>query len=57
MHGALGGGHDSLIYFGGYPGAVTLVKGHDGWARYLRLDLIEHKITREILLTKRLAKP
>ena len=57
MHGAFGWGLDRFIFFGGYPGAATLVKDHERWARYIREALIEPTISRDILLMTRVDKP
>jgi len=48
---------DQYIYFGGYPGAATLIKDEERWARYIRDSLIETAISKDILLVSRVEKP
>lgn len=48
---------DQYIYFGGYPGAATLVGEHDRWVNYIVDSLIETTISRDILLMSRVDKP
>jgi len=48
---------DQFIYFGGYPGAATLINDHHRWSRYIIDSLIETTISRDILLMARVDKP
>ena len=48
---------DQYIYFGGYPGAATLIQDEERWARYIRDSLIETAISKDILLVSRVEKP
>ena len=48
---------EQYIYFGGYPGAATLVDEHDRWLNYIVDSLIETTISRDILLMSRVDKP
>jgi len=48
---------DEYIYFGGYPGAATLVDQEDRWSQYIRDSLIETAISKDILLLNRVEKP
>jgi hypothetical protein len=48
---------EQYIYFGGYPGAATLVDEHDRWVNYILDSLIETTISRDILLMNRVDKP
>lgn len=57
MREAFGMGLDEYIYFGGYPGAATLVGDRQRWAHYVNESLIETTISRDILLLNRVDKP
>jgi predicted AAA+ superfamily ATPase len=57
MHDAFGWDIDRYIYFGGYPGAASLVEDESRWRRYLLDSLIETTISRDILLMARVDKP
>lgn len=48
---------DQYIYFGGYPGAASLIDDQDRWAKYIRESLIETTISRDVLLLHRVEKP
>ncbi len=48
---------DRYIYFGGYPGAVTLTQKRQRWIRYILDSLIETTLSRDILLMTRVDKP
>ncbi len=48
---------DEYIYFGGYPGAASLMGDEDRWRRYLLDSLIETTVSRDILLMTRVDKP
>ena len=45
------------LYFGGYPGAVPLVRDQDRWCSYIIGSLIEPNIERDILAMQRVDKP
>lgn len=57
MRDAFGWDVDHYVFFGGYPGAASLIKNHERWARYIRESLIEPTISRDILLMTRVNKP
>lgn len=48
---------DEFIYYGGYPGAATLIGDRERWARYIIDSLIETTISRDVLLMSRVEKP
>ena len=48
---------EQYIYFGGYPGAVELIKNRQRWMKYIQDSLIETTISRDILLMTRVDKP
>ena len=45
------------IFYGGYPGAASLIADHDRWVRYVRDSLIETTLSRDVLLLSRVDKP
>ena len=45
------------IFYGGYPGAASLITDHDRWVRYVRDSLIETTLSRDVLLLSRVDKP
>ena len=45
------------LYFGGYPGAASLVRDQGRWRSYMRGSLIEPNIERDILAMQRVDKP
>lgn len=57
MHAAFGWTVEQFLYFGGYPGAASLIDDLARWARYIRDSLIETTISRDILLMTRVDKP
>lgn len=57
MREAFGWDVNHYIYFGGYPGAATLISDYGRWKRYIHDSLIETTISRDILLMKRIDKP
>ncbi|MGH7646318.1 MAG: ATP-binding protein, partial [Gemmatimonadales bacterium] len=48
---------EEYIYFGGYPGAASLVREPARWRRYILDALIETTIARDVLLLTRVDKP
>ncbi|MDR2938269.1 MAG: AAA family ATPase, partial [Prevotellaceae bacterium] len=57
MRAAFGWSLEQYIYFGGYPGAATLVGDEARWKNYVKDSLIETSISRDILLLTRVDKP
>src|SRR3970040_1711253 len=57
MRAAFGFSLEEYLYFGGYPGAVPLIKDPQRWRRYLLDALIETAISRDVLLMTRVDKP
>jgi uncharacterized protein len=57
MRGAFGFSTDEYVYFGGYPGAASLVPEPDRWRRYILDSLVETTIARDVLLLTRVDKP
>lgn len=48
---------DQFLYFGGYPGAATLIDDQNRWQQYILNSLIETTLSRDILLVARVDKP
>ena len=48
---------EQYIYYGGYPGAATLLEDEKRWRKYMRDSIIEPAITKDVLTTKRVLKP
>jgi hypothetical protein len=57
MHKAFGMSEEEYVWFGGYPGAASLIRQEDRWRRYITDSLIESSISRDILLLTRVDKP
>ena len=57
MHEAFGMAVEQYIYFGGYPGAASLIGDEKRWRKYMRDAIIEPAITKDVLTTKRVLKP
>ena len=54
---AFGFSTEQFIFYGGYPGAASLIADFDRWARYIRDSLIETTLSRDVLLLNRIDKP
>jgi predicted AAA+ superfamily ATPase len=48
---------DDFLFFGGYPGAATLIKDENRWARYMGASIVEPTISQDILLMEEVRKP
>jgi hypothetical protein len=57
MYAAFGFTIEQYLYFGGYPGAATLIQEPKRWRRYILDALIETTIARDLLLLTRVDKP
>ncbi|MCO5256362.1 MAG: ATP-binding protein [Lentimicrobium sp.] len=57
MHDAFGWDGNQYIWFGGYPGAATLIENELRWKAYIRDSLIETSISKDILMLTRVDKP
>ena len=47
----------SYVYFGGYPGAATLMHDQERWREYIAGSVIEPNIERDVLAMQRVDKP
>lgn len=54
---AFGLSEEEYVWYGGYPGAVGLIKDEKRWNDYLLQSLIETTISKDILLLERINKP
>jgi predicted AAA+ superfamily ATPase len=57
MSAAFGWSLDKFVFYGGYPGAASLIGAHERWSRYILDSLIETSISRDVLLLTRVDKP
>ncbi len=57
MREAFGFSLDEFIYFGGYPGAASLIEDERRWAAYVLDAIVETTISRDLLLLTRVNKP
>ena len=57
MSAAFGFDLDEYLYFGGYPGAASLIRDQYRWRDYLLGSLVEPNIERDILAMTRVDKP
>jgi len=57
MRDAFGLSLDEYVYYGGYPGAVSLVKDPERWSDYIRDSIIESTINKDILYETAIGKP
>jgi len=57
MKDAFGWSVEQYVYFGGYPGAASLIEDEPRWRRYITEALIETTVSRDILLLTRVDKP
>lgn len=57
MRAAFGWGLERFLFFGGYPGAASLVDDIERWRAYMLDSLIETTLSRDILLLTRVDKP
>jgi uncharacterized protein len=48
---------EQYIFYGGYPGAASLIRDEQRWRRYILDSLIETTIARDVLLQSRVDKP
>lgn len=48
---------EQFLYFGGYPGAASLIEEPERWRRYILDSLVETTISRDVLLLTRIDKP
>ena len=54
---AFGYSLDDFLFFGGYPGAASLIKDESRWARYMGTSIVEPTISQDILMMEEVRKP
>ena len=57
MRDAFGFSLDEFVYFGGYPGAATLIGDEPRWASFVLDSIVETTVSRDLLLLTRVYKP
>ncbi|MEY2836430.1 MAG: hypothetical protein RLZZ557_2092 [Bacteroidota bacterium] len=57
MHEAFDWNENQYVWFGGYPGAATLISDEQRWKNYVKDSLIETSISKDILMLTRIDKP
>lgn len=57
MHEAFDWNENQYVWFGGYPGAATLISDEQRWKNYVKDSLIETSISKDILMLTRVDKP
>ena len=57
MRDAFGMSIDEYIYYGGYPGAASLIYDSDRWSNYIRDSIIDATINKDILYDTPIGKP
>ncbi len=57
MRDAFGFTFEEYVYFGGYPGSVSLIPDEERWKNYIKDALIETTISKDILMMTRVDKP
>ncbi|MEX2612302.1 MAG: ATP-binding protein [Gaiellaceae bacterium] len=57
MRDAFGLDLERFLFFGGYPGAASLVDDEERWRSYVLDSLVETTISRDVLLTNPISKP
>lgn len=57
MHEIFNWNFEQYVYFGGYPGAATLIDDEERWKTYIINSLIEPTISKDILSLEHIQKP
>jgi len=57
MHAAFKWDFEEYIYYGGYPGAATLIEDETRWRRYIVDSLIETTLSKDVLTMTPIQKP
>lgn len=57
MHDAFGMTLEEYIYYGGYPGAIGLIKDEERWENYIHSSIIDATINKDILQNNIVTKP
>jgi len=54
---AFGYSLDDFLYFGGYPGAASLIGDEARWARYMGTSIVEPTISQDVVAMEEIRKP
>lgn len=57
MQEAFGFTTEQFIYYGGYPGAATLIDDYDRWSQYIESAIVDATINKDILQNNIVSKP
>lgn len=57
MHDCFGLSLDQYIFYGGYPGAASLINDEDRFIQYIQSSIIDATINKDILMDTRISKP
>lgn len=57
MNQAFGFTHEQYAWFGGYPGAASLIDDEERWRQYVMNSLIETSVSKDIVMLTRIEKP
>ena len=57
MQDAFGVTVDEYIYYGGYPGPVSLMKDERRWRKYIKDSLVAPAIEKDVIMTSNIYKP
>lgn len=57
MQAAFGLSADDFVWFGGYPGAASLIRDEERWRDYILNSLVETTLSKDILMLTRVDKP
>lgn len=57
MQEAFGFSLDEYIFYGGYPGAASLIADHERWSNYVGGAIIDSTINKDILMDSPIGKP
>lgn len=57
MHDCFGLSLDQYIFYGGYPGAASLINDEDRFLQYIQSSIIDATINKDILMDTRISKP
>ena len=57
MNAAFSIDENQFVWFGGYPGAISLIDDEARWKQYIKDSLIDTSISRDILMLTRVDKP
>lgn len=57
MQEAFGFTTEQFIYYGGYPGAATLIDDYDRWSQYIESAIVDATINKDIMQNNIVSKP